>query len=249
MEEQSLFYEIYQEMPRQGPGCSEATLQAFSLLPQQSKILRILDIGCGSGTQTIDLARVSPAEIDALDNHRPFLDKLAKKSLPFGLSERIRPWEGSMFELPFAPATFDLIWAEGAIYIMGFQKGLTEWRQFLKPGGFIAVTELTWLESSPPKEVYDFWQGAYPGMNDIQGNLALVKEAGYRLIDHFILPEKAWWQEFYVPLAQRVQTLRRVHEGNAVAQSIYDAEEKEVNLYRRYSKTYGYVFYIMQKED
>lgn len=70
------FFEIHQALPRQGPGSSESTRQAFNLLPELSSKPRILDIGCGPGAQTIELAKLSRGLIIALDNHQPYLDQL-----------------------------------------------------------------------------------------------------------------------------------------------------------------------------
>src|SRR5262249_11799155 len=58
----------------------------------------------------------------------------------------------SMSALDFPDASFDLIWSEGAIYVMGFAEGLRAWKRLLKPHGAIAVTELSWLGPDIPEE-------------------------------------------------------------------------------------------------
>ena len=74
------FYRIFESIPRQGPGCAGATKHVFSLIPPLPGDAKILDIGCGSGTQTLDLAGLAPGTITAVDNHQPFLDMLNAKA-------------------------------------------------------------------------------------------------------------------------------------------------------------------------
>ena len=126
------FYELFSNIPRQGPGSNEYTRKAFTSLPNLALQPNILDVGCGSGMQTLELARISEGEIAALDNYQPFLDDLRKHAKSEGLDNKIKILNGSMLELPFAKNTFDLIWSEGAIFIIGFEKGLREWKPLIK---------------------------------------------------------------------------------------------------------------------
>ncbi|HSQ27061.1 MAG TPA: class I SAM-dependent methyltransferase, partial [Anaerolineales bacterium] len=162
-----------------------------------------------------------------------------------GVAERIHPVNASMFGLKFAQP-FDLIWSEGAIYIIGFEHGLREWRRLLKPGGFIAVTELSWIKPNPPEAVRNFWETAYPGMATVDNNLAHLNSTGYRSLGHFTLPESDWWDNYYHPMAARIEALRDQHRGNIEAQQLLDMEQAEIDLYRRFSAWYGYVFYLAQ---
>lgn len=242
-----IFFEIHKDLPREGPGSIESTRRAFHLLKELPEKPAILDVGCGPGMQTILLARLSQGHVIGLDNHQPYLDRLEMKAREEELSDRIRTVNGSMFEMRFEKEYFDVIWAEGAIYIMGFEKGLKEWRHFLKVGGYMAVTEVSWLRDSPPQELFDFWDKAYPQIKSIDENLSLIEECGYCVISHFTLPEKAWWDDYYYPLEKRVRMLRKKYAGNKKALALLDEEDSEIELYRKYSKWYGYVFYIMQK--
>jgi SAM-dependent methyltransferase len=246
--EQEVFFAIHRDLPREAPGSDEATLQAFAMLPNLPVGPQILDIGCGPGAQTVALAQVSGGMVTAVDNHQPFLDDLTRRATQAGVAERIRPRNASMFDLDFA-APFDLIWSEGAIYIIGFEQGLRQWRSLLKPGGFVAVTELSWLRPDPPAEAVAFWREGYPGMTTIEENLAHLRAAGYRALGHFVLPESAWWDNYYHPMAARITALREQYQGNAAAQPILDLEYAEIELYRRYSSWYGYVFYVMMRDD
>jgi ubiquinone/menaquinone biosynthesis C-methylase UbiE len=241
-----LFFEIHQDLPREGPGRDQYTRKAYKMLPTP-EYPRILDIGCGPGNQTMELARLGGGEVVAVDNHRPYLDELQRKIEAAGLTERVHAVEASMSELDFEAASFDIIWAEGSIYIMGFEQGLTAWRRFLKPGGLVAVSEVSWLKPHPPKAINKFWQEAYPGIALIDECLKRIAGCGYEPLGHFALPEDAWWVEYYEPLQDRLATLRQKYADNETMQKLLAEEQREIDLYRKYNKSYGYVFYLMQK--
>jgi cyclopropane fatty-acyl-phospholipid synthase-like methyltransferase len=242
-----LFFELHRDLPREGPGEAACTRRAFALMTGLPAQARLLDIGCGPGLQTMELARVSTASILAIDNHQPFLDALARRAAQAGLSDRITIRNQSMFALDFIkPGSFDAIWSEGAIYIIGFEKGLREWQPFLKKGGYLAVTELSWLKATPPAEAKAFWNENYPGMQPLEQNLATLRKAGYREAGHFVLPESAWWEDYYTPLEQRIRILAEKYRDNEETLAFLSSSQREIEMYRQYSEWYGDVFYVMQ---
>lgn len=248
MEEElpEMFFEIHQDLPREGPGRNQYTQKAFRMLPERDDP-RILDIGCGPGGQTMELARLSKGRIVALDTHQPYLDRLEKKIEEAGLSHRMKAVNASMFDMDFPEASFDIIWAEGSIYIIGFERGLKEWRRFIKPDGFLAVHEMTWLKPDPPGEILDYWIELYPGITAVEQNLGKIADCGYRLIGHFTLPEDAWWVEYYGPLELRLENLRKKYSGDEKALEVIEGEQQEIDIYRKYKQWYGSVFFVMQK--
>jgi len=155
------FYELFEKLPRQGPGCREATLRALGLLTDLPTNPKVLDIGCGSGRQTLVLAEELQAKIVAIDNHRPLLDALNRSARQAGLA--IETSELSMVDMPFAPESFDLLWAEGSIFIIGLLRGLRDFACYLKPGGYLAFTELCWFGDNPPAEVKAFFAAEISG--------------------------------------------------------------------------------------
>ncbi len=242
-----IFFELHSGLPREAPGDDESTKRAFSLLTSLPSLPVVLDIGCGPGAQTLVLARESRGFVVAFDNHKPFLDELRRRSLAAGLHERIHPFRGSLYALPFRASRFDLIWSEGAIYLLGYERGLREWKPFLRNGGYLAVTEMSWIVSNPPQEPLEFWKSAYPGMNSLEKNLDIATSCGYDLVGNFILPTESWWIPYYRPLAMRIRDLKRKYRGNPEAQALLDQEGAEIALFESYSHTYGYVFYILRK--
>jgi SAM-dependent methyltransferase len=252
-----IFFEIHKDLPREGPGDSVSTRKALSLLKDLPSNPLILDIGCGPGMQTLDLARYTKGKIIAVDNHQPFLEQLHQRALAEGLTGHISTANQSMFELKFPEKSFDLIWCEGAIYIIGFEQGLRAWRPLLRgpnpasgnPGGHVAVTEISWLKPNPPEEVLSYWTAEYPGMRGIDENLRSLRVAGYRELGHFALPPSSWWTDYYTPIEARLPGLREKYCGNPEAKAMLDATQKECDIHRKYSDWYGYVFYLMQIDD
>ncbi|MDJ0737360.1 MAG: class I SAM-dependent methyltransferase [Nostocaceae cyanobacterium] len=242
-----IFFELHSNLPREAPGNNDSTAKALSFVPKLPQNPQILDIGCGPGMQTLTLAKITGGHIIAIDNHQPYLDVLQQCAESENLSSHIETYNCSMFSLDFEHESFDLIWSEGAIYIIGFQQGLQNWYSFLKPGGTVAVTELSWLVKNPPSEPLQFWNHEYPNMKYVAENISIIQELGYTYIHSFNLPESAWWDNYYIPLEDRISLLQTKYQGDVEAQSILQLEQSEIELYRNYSHCYGYVFYIMQK--
>jgi SAM-dependent methyltransferase len=241
------FYRIFESIPRQGPGCTEATRNVFSLLPPLPEDAMILDVGCGSGTQTRDLAALTNGTITAVDNHQPFLDMLDAWVKKTGRAERIKTVCASMDALPFGKGSFDLIWSEGAIFIVGFENGLVTWKPFLKKGGYMVVSDADWFEPNPPAELVKWWEseGYLPVSEDEMKER--VQRAGLRLIATYRLPEAGWWDNYLVPLLARTAELRKTHGKNPEDAALLDALEHEAEMYRKYKRYYGYTFFVMQK--
>lgn len=240
-----IFFEIHRDLPREGPGDPESTRRAFSLLEGVPPAPRILDIGCGPGAQTLMLAELTEGSITAIDNHRPFLHALDRKRNDVEDSEKIQPVCGDMHACPFAENAFDVIWSEGAVYIIGLADGLTTWRPYLKDHGSIAVTEISWLRPDPPSELRTYWDEAYPAMLDISGNLDIIKSCGYKTTGHFTLPDQAW-DNYYGPLENRIGRLIEKYKNDEAALRMLHSELKEIELYNKYHDDYGYVFYVMK---
>jgi len=241
-----IFFEIQTDLPREGPGRDQYTAKAFKMLPRL-EFPRILDIGCGPGGPTMELARLSQGHVIGMDTHQPYLDRLSQKIEEEGLTDRVEAMNCSMFEMPFSDESFDIIWAEGSIYLIGFERGLDEWRRLIKRNGFLVVHEMTWLRPKPPQEISDYWKELYPGIKTVAENVDVIPNCGYDLIGHFTLPEDAWWTEYYGPLEDRIRELRDKYVGDAAALAALDEEQREIDMYGKYQQWCGSVFFVMQK--
>jgi len=243
-----LLVDLHGDGARQGPGGEDATRLAIVLSGLKAKAgLRIADIGCGTGASTLVLARELDASITAVDVLPEFLARLEVAAGRAGVAGRIATLSASMEALPFAEATYDAIWSEGAIYNMGFAAGLRAWREYLKPGGVVAVSELTWLTGERPDELQAHWAGEYPEVDTASGKLAVLERLGFTPVGYFALPEHCWLDNYYRPLQRRFQAFLARHDHSAAARAIVAAEENEIALYERYKAFVGYGFYVARK--
>ena len=246
MEGMEYFYEVFSGLPRGGPGDNKSTRKAFSYLKNIPSEPVILDIGCGYGIQTLELARISNGKIIALDNYQPFLDILMQNAIKEGVDTRITPKNQSMLEMDFKNDTFDIIWSEGALYIMGFRNGLKKCNQLLKNNGYCIVSEAVLLLPNLPKPLKEFWDETYPDIQDIKHNISLIEEEGFHVVSHFTLP-RSCWVDFYSRMNTVINELKKKYHDNKVALHVFEECEKEIRMYRTYSDYYGYEFFIMQK--
>ena len=241
----AVFWDVHSGLPREGPGNRESTARALGLAAPIPQHAQVLDIACGPGMQTLDLAELLPdATICAVDNHEPFVEETNRRAASRGATHRVRAIRADMRSLEFPPASFDLIWCEGAAYIMGVAKALRSWRSLLKPGGKLALSEAVWLRSDPPAEVRRIWCVAYPAMGTVAACRALVRDCGFRLIGDFVLPEAAWW-EYFAPKQRRLELLAAKYADDTAAELILRECAAEIANYRRYAQYCGYVFLVM----
>jgi SAM-dependent methyltransferase len=243
-----IFFEIHQDLPREAPGDEASTARALRMLPALPPAPRILDAGCGPGAQSLPLARLTGGTVISFDLHLPFLFELRRRSQQAGLAARAYPVRMSLFDLGFAPQSFDLIWSEGAIYIRGFDQSLAAFRGLLRPGGCVAVTEASWLRPDAPDEIRSFWQAAYPAMRTVADNRAAARALGYHEIGHFTLPREAWTVGYLEPMGRRIAQLREKYHDNPQVLQVLDAEAVEVTLFPKYLDWFGYEFYLLQAQ-
>ena len=215
--------ELNHDLLRQG--FNKYTRKAFQMLPELEKPC-IFDIGCGSGVPTLELARLSKGEIIGIDIDQARLDRLTKKIKEAGLTERVKTMKCSLLNMKFPDETFDIIWTEGAIFVIGFEKGIKEWRRFIKPNGFLVV---------------------HDEISEIPKKLKTISVCGYKLIEHFVVPEDIWWNTYYCPLEKRIQKLRKKYRGDPDALAILDKEQHGVDEFKQNPKYRGSVFFVMQK--
>ena len=177
----------------------------------------------------------------------PFVERLRARVDQAGLGDRIEASVGDMTDLPFEDAQFDAIWSEGAIYNMGLSAGLKAWRPLLKPGGIIAVSELSWTSSQRPPEIDQHWETEYPGIATIPENLRTFEGAGFRSIAVFMLPAHCWTRNYYEPTRAGFDAFLERHDHSDAARQLVALEEEEMRLYERFGEWYGYGFYVARK--
>jgi len=234
-------------LDRQGPGSEEITKRALGIIGNLPESPRVADLGCGTGRQTVYLAENTQAHITAVDLLPQFTEKLQKEIAVKGLQNRISVVTGPMDKPPFGKEDLDMIWAEGSIYNIGYENGLKELRKYLKPGGYIAVSEVSWFTPARPVEIESFWNANYDEINTIPVKVGQMQDTGYMPIAHFILPELCWIDEFYKPMDEAIGIFLDMYGHDKEARDFIETVTHERSLYMKYKDYYGYVFYIGKK--
>jgi len=245
----SLLADLHVNNHRQGPGSDKALKQALQFSGiNKSASLKIADIGCGTGSSSIALAKLTNASIVAVDFVKEFLEKLEKKASFENLQNRIKTINADMSKLPFEEEEeFDIIWSEGAIYNVGFLNGIKTWRKFLKPQGVLVITEITWLVSEIPLELKRHWEAEYPEISLASKKMQQLESNGYKPIGYFILPKDCWINEYYQPLEAGFSDFLKRNKQSEQAKAIVESERKEIALYKKYQEYYSYGCYIAEK--
>lgn len=245
MDDFQLLIDLHKNGERQGPGSDAHTEKAIALAGlDRNAPLSIADIGCGTGASTLTLARHLNARITAVDFLQDFLDVLETRAANEGLSDKIETLCRPMEELTFDDESFDVIWSEGAIYNIGFNKGIRDWRRFLKPGGLLVASEITWLTAERPPEIQKHWDTEYPEINLASAKITQLEQAGYEPVAYFTLPEDSWMDHYYRPMQQRFPDFLTRHDNRPEANAIVDAEQQEIALYDKYRAYFSYGVYI-----
>jgi ubiquinone/menaquinone biosynthesis C-methylase UbiE len=248
VEELQLLIDLHLDGDRQGPGSKEDTLRAIDLAGLNPKnALKIADIGCGTGASTLVLAETLKCEIVAVDFIPEFLETLSKRASKAGLQNRIALKSSLMEALHFNKEEFDVIWSEGAIYNIGFKRGVREWRPFLKTGGILAVSEITWLTRDRPREIQDYWQKEYPEIALASEKIAILEQSGYETLGYFPLKPTSWTANYYQPLESRFKSFLSRHSNSIAAQDLIKKERAEIELFEKFHDYYSYGFYIAKK--
>lgn len=245
-----LLVDLHRDGERQGPGGDDETRQSIALSGLRgARDLRVADIGCGTGASTLVLAHELDASVVAVDLLPDFLRRLDRAAERERLGERIATLAASMDALPFVDRSFDAVWSEGAIYNMGFERGVRAWRRFLKPDGVLAVSDLTWLTSNRPAALEEHWMEEYPEVATASAKIAVLEESGYTPIGYFPLPERCWLDNYYRPLQDRFAGFLSRHGHSEAARRVVEAEDREIALYERFSRFVGYGYFVARRDE
>ncbi|MFE5093577.1 bifunctional class I SAM-dependent methyltransferase/N-acetyltransferase [Streptomyces sp. NPDC056638] len=241
------FFSLHHHLPRQSPGSDATTRWLLGLTGPLPRRPRVLDLGCGPGRAALLLAAEAGAEVTAVDLHEPFLDELREAAEARGLDDRINTVRADMAELSgpdFPDGSFDLVWAEGSAYIIGFDTALRDWKRLLAPGGSLVVSECVWTTDAPTDEARAYWEQE-TSLRPVSANTAAAVAAGYHVLGVRVQPDSDW-DEYYVPLAERVAAADASAPGMEWALA---ASRAELAMRRDHGTEYGYACYVLRPAD
>jgi len=201
------------------------TRKAFTLLPKYNNP-HILDIGCGTGVPTIELAKISNGQIIGIDINETSLNLLKRKIKELKLSNQVKVIKGSILNMDFPKESFDIIWAEGSVFVIGFENSIKRWYRFLKPDGFLVIHDEN---------------------NDKNKKLGLIKKHGYSLVGQFEITDKLWLLEYYKPLELLIQKFRHKYPNDSELNNELNKDQIEIDKCKTNSIVFSSFFVIMQK--
>ena len=201
------------------------TRKAFKLLPK-CKNPHILDIGCGTGVPTIELATISDGHVIGIDIDVTSLNMLQRKIKETELNNRVSVIKDSILTMDFPQESFDIIWSEGSIFVIGFENGIKKWRRFLKPNGFLVIHDEN---------------------KDKTKKLALITKYGYALIAQFEISDNLMWLEYFTPLEQLIQEFRHKYPSDSELINGLNKDQIEIDKCKSDCRVISSFFLIMQK--
>jgi SAM-dependent methyltransferase len=235
---------LFGGMEKLGPGGNAHTLHVLRLLPKQ-QFRVVVDAGCGTGRQTLALARELGTLVHAVDSYEPFLNDLVRRAREAKVEQLVQAHCMDMKDIPKVFPDIDLLWSEGAAYNIGFANALAAWAPALTPDGFAVISELSWLKEKAPDAVTEFFRAGYPDMRSVPHNRAVAERAGYNVLTTYTLPRLDWVEGYYDILAPRAKALLD-HPAPSVRG--FAAETvKEIEVFQCSGDSYGYVFYVLQR--
>jgi len=201
------------------------TWQAYHSLPEL-KEPRILDLGCGTGIPTIEIAVLSRGLISAVDKDRAALETLRAKVRALDLKKHIFIKKQDFRHLKYKNEFFDIVWCEGAVAAIGFENGLRLWRRFLKQGGYMVI---------------------HDEIKAYQHKLGLIPESGYHLKEYFMISASIWMREYFQPLDRRITQLKQKYADDKNILELLEKEAYEVDRFRQNPEEFASIFYILKK--
>lgn len=234
-------FAFFATLPRQGPGSEARTRAVLHRLRPLPPDPVVLDVGCGSGAAAFVLAEELKVPVRAFDISPVMLDTLRARAEERGLAHLVRPEVADMGALPVESGSVDLLWSEGAAFVIGLEAAFRLWKPLVKPGGMVVLSDAVWLTEARPPEAVDLWRD-YPGMGTEAEAVALAEAAGWTVLFTDHLEPEAW--DAYIASVR--DGLSRPH---VLPPEFAVALEREADVWERCRGAYGYVFLALMRGE
>jgi SAM-dependent methyltransferase len=188
-----------------------AANSAGYLIPRLRPGIALLDVGCGPGTITIDLARlVAPGKVVGLDSAAEVIE-VARAAASKAQLDSLTFETGDVYGLPYADNTFDVVHAHQVLqHLADPVAALVEMRRVCRPGGLVAVRDADYgaMVWAPASAGLDRWNELYRRLARLNGGdpdagralLGWAQAAGFDDIEAsagvwcFATPaDRVWW--------------------------------------------------------
>ena len=235
---------LFAGMQKLGPGSDEDTRFVLGLLPKRPCRI-VVDAGCGTGRQTLVLARELNTRIHAVDAYEPFLRALSRRAESSGMAHLVEIHCMDMADIPVVFPQVDLLWSEGAAYNIGFAHALEVWAPALNQAGFAVVSEMSWIHQEIPNAVLEFFRVEYPDMHTVSQNVDAARNAGYDVLATHTLSRETWIDGYYDILGPRARSM--LDHDDAAVRELAAGMVREIEVFELSEGSYEYVFYVLRR--
>jgi len=201
------------------------TREAFKSIPA-IKQPKILDLGCGTGVPTLEIAGLSDGKIVAVDNDQTSLDVLRKKIEILNLKDRISIVQSSVFETDFPENHYDIIVAEGILHITGFEWGLSTFSRLLKENGYFMI---------------------HDEFRNEKMKLKLIAKYRFELVKFFIMDQQIWWDVYYGFMEKKIEDMEKTYPDNSIIEELIKPLKEEIAMFQKDPASNRSIYYVLKK--
>jgi ubiquinone/menaquinone biosynthesis C-methylase UbiE len=141
----------------------------------------VLDVGCGVGATPCYLAKAVGCRVVGVDLVERMIDQSRQRARAEGVENRVEFRVADAHDLPFQDGLFDAVIAESLnIFFDDKTPALREYIRVTKPGGYVGMTEMTWLKPPSPELEETFRRMVFAQALEAQGWKELLEGAGLR---------------------------------------------------------------------